>query len=200
MKNRKLIGATATVAVVALVIAGLFAVGSPGTARKLKADQERRNRLSQIHFVLAGHVREEGTLPRSLEEIDEEVLRQSGGGFDARRDPATDEFFEYRRTSLRRYEICANFETSSEDGRTLEFGYPGDLEHDAGRTCFNRRITDQDVDSAPGFFPRGVEPIPPTRIPPAPNPVPPVPNPPEDPPPADPGTRSSSPTPDPSPV
>lgn len=205
MKNRAVVGAVATVAVVALVIAGLFAIGSPATARKFKADQERRNRLSQIHYVLAGHVREEGSLPRSLEEVDEEVLRQSGYGFDTRKDPATGEFFEYRRLGDRRYEVCADFETSSDDNRSQEFGpYPGDLEHEAGRTCFDRRITNQDVDSAPGFFPGGgVEPFPP-KVAPPPSTVRPspdqAPGPTDAPPLGDPGTRSSSPDPSPSPV
>lgn len=197
MKNRAVVGAVATVAVVALVIAGLFAVGSPATARKFKADQERRNRLSQIHFVLAGHVREEGSLPGSLEEVDEEVLRQSGYGFDTRRDPATGEFFEYRRLGDRRYEVCADFETSSDDDRSQEFGpYPGDLEHDAGRTCFERRITAQDVDSAPGFEPFPSRVAPPATI----RPPEPPPEPTDAPKLGDPGTRSSSPDPSPSPV
>lgn len=194
MKNRKVIGAVATVAVVALVIAGLFAVGSPATARKFKADQERRNRLSQMHYVLAGHVREEGTLPGSLDDIDDEVLRQAGYGFDPRRDPATGEFFEYRKLSDRRYEVCADFETSSEDDRAInEFGpYPGDLEHGVGRTCFDRRITDQDVESAPGFVPGpGLEPFPPKVAPPAPVRPPEPPEPPDVPPTGDPGTPSS---------
>jgi len=201
VKNRAVIGAVATVAVVALVIAGLFAVGSPATARKFKADQERRNRLSQIHFVLAGHVREVGSLPRSLAEVDDEVLRQSGSGFDTRKDPATGEFFEFRRLTERRYEVCADFETSSDDDRSQEFGpYPGDLEHQAGRTCFERRITDQDVDSAPGFFPGvGAEPIRP-KEPPTPPSGAPSPGPNDAPPLGDPGTRSSSPDPSPSPV
>lgn len=200
MKNRAVVGAVATVAVVALVIAGLFAVGSPATARKFKADQERRNRLSQIQYVLAGHVREEGSLPRSLKEVDDEVLRQSGYGFDARKDPATGEFFEYRRLGDRRYEVCANFETSSKDNRGQEYGgFPGDLEHEAGRTCFERRITDQDIQSAPGFDVEGLPlPVPP-KIAPRP-PARPAPGPADAPKLGDPGTRSSSPDPSPSPV
>jgi hypothetical protein len=206
VKNRTVVGAVATVAVVALVIAGLFAIGSPSTARKFKADQERRNRLGQIHYVLAGQVREEGSLPESLDEIDDEVLRQGGYGFDVRKDPATGELFEYRRLADRRYEVCADFETSSEDGRAQEFGpYPGDLEeHEAGRTCFDRRITNQDVDSAPGFFPGdGVEPFPPKVAPPSSTDRPtaePPPEPTDAPRLGDPGTRSSSPDPSPSPV
>lgn len=162
MNNRKVIGALATAVVVALVVAGLFAIGSPATARKYKADQERRIRLDQIHYVLSAHVREEGTLPRSLEEMDAELLRQVGYGGDARKDPESGEFFDYTRRSDREYEVCANFETESDDRRSSDFGgYPGGFNHEAERTCFERQITEQDIGSAPGFgigepFPRPV--------------------------------------------
>lgn len=158
MKNRALIGALATALVTGLVVAGLLAIGSPATARKFKADQERRSRLTQIHYVLSGHVRQEGSLPASLEGIDDEVLRQSGYGYDPREDPDTGEPFEYRKLSNREYEICATFHSASDDRRAQEFGaYPGDVSHKAGRNCFNREITDTDVESAivPGF-PEGI--------------------------------------------
>jgi len=153
VKNRAVVGTLAAVVVAGLVVAGLFAVGSPATARKFKADQERRNRLSQLHFVLASHVRSEGTLPGSLEDVQEELLRRSGFGFDARRDPETGELFEYRREGDRRYEVCAVFHMSSDDRRSRDFGpFPGDVTHEPGRNCYNRTLTDQDVDGAPDFF------------------------------------------------
>jgi hypothetical protein len=168
VKNRKVIGALATAVVVALVVAGLFAIGSPATARKYKADQERRIRMEQIHYVLSAHVREEGALPRSLEEIDEQSLMHAGYGGDVRRDPESGEFFDYTRESDREYEICADFETDSDDRRSQDFGgFPGGFDHEAERTCFEREITDQDVESSPDFgigepFPR---PIPPKPVP-----------------------------------
>ena len=214
MRNRALIGGLATAVVVALVVAGLFAIGSPATARKFKADQERRNRLGQIHYVLSGTVRDEGSLPRSLEEIENEVLVQVGYGGDVRKDPETGEFFEYRRESNRGYEICATFETSSEDRRGQEFGpYPGDIGHEAGRTCFEREVTDQDVESAPmfGFEEAPSRPLPPKMAPsetarPATEPTSstpvtgPVSGPTDAPALGDPGTRSASPDPSPSSV
>ncbi len=153
MRNRAVVGALATLVVVGLVVAGLFAVGSPATARKFKADQERRNRLSQLHYVLASHVRTEGSLPGSLEDVDEDVLQRAGYGFDARKDPESGEFFEYRRASDRRYEVCANFHLSSDDRRAEDYGpYPGDVTHEPGRNCYNRTVTTQDVESAPEFY------------------------------------------------
>lgn len=154
MKNRAMVGALATVLVVGLVVAGLMAVGSPGTARKFKADQERRNRVSQLHYVLSAQVRQEGALPESLEVVEDEVLRQIGYGSDPREDPETGELFEYRKISDRSYEVCATFHASSNDARAREFGsYPGDRTHSAGRNCFERQVTDQDVESAFSGFP-----------------------------------------------
>jgi hypothetical protein len=111
-------------------------------------DQERRNRISQLNFVLASYVRDEGELPRSLEDVNQELLAQSGYGTDLRRDPETGEPFEYRRLSDREYEVCATFQTSSEDRRSQDFGYPNAVTHKAGRNCFDREISDQDVESA----------------------------------------------------
>lgn len=152
MKNRAVVGSLATALVVALVVAGLFAVGSPATARKLRADEERSNRITQLHFVLASQVRSEGTLPETLAEVDEEAIRRAGYGFDARKDPESDETFEYRKLSDRTYEVCATFHLSSDDRRTEDFGgYPEEISHRAGRNCFERTVTNQDVESAPDF-------------------------------------------------
>lgn len=152
MKNRALVGAVATVFVVGIVVAGLAAIGSPSTAREYRADQERRNRLSQLDYVLASHVKTEGSLPERLEQIDEEALRQAGYGFDARRDPESGDYFEYRRVDDRRYEVCAVFHHASDDRRAQDYGaYPGDISHRPGRNCYNRTITDRDVENAPDF-------------------------------------------------
>lgn len=154
MKNRTVVGVLAIVMVAGLVIAGLVAIGSPTTARNLRADQERRDRLGQLHMVLASHVRIDNALPGSLDEVSDEALRQSFVGFDPRRDPESDDYFEYRTEGDRRYEVCAEFLTSSEDRRAREFGrFPGDVSHEPGRNCYEREITDFDVESAPVFGP-----------------------------------------------
>ncbi len=152
MKNRAVVGGLAALVVVGLVVAGLFAIGSPATARKYKADQERRNRVSQLHYILSSHVRSQGSLPPSLDDVDPEAFVRSGYSSDLRKDPETGEYFDYRRTADRRYEICADFLTSSKDRRAEEYGsYPGDIEHKAGRNCYQRTISEQDVDAAPDF-------------------------------------------------
>jgi hypothetical protein len=152
VKNRAVVGGLATLVVVALVVAGMFAIGSPATARKYKADQERRNRITQLHYVLSSQVRADGSLPASLDDIDPEIFRRAGYTSDVRKDPETGENFGYRRTAERRYEVCAEFETSSDDRQAGEYRpYPGDVEHESGRNCYDRTITNQDVETAPDF-------------------------------------------------
>ena len=172
MKSRAVVGTVATLVVVGLIVAGLFAVGSPATARKLKADQERRNRISQLHFVLASHVRNEDSLPDNLDEVEEAALRQAGSGFDARKDPESGEFFEYRKLSDRRYGICATFRLSSDDRRGESYGpYAGEVSHKAGRKCYERALSDEEIESAPDYLgsPSFPEPEPPPKRIPAPS-------------------------------
>ena len=174
MRNRAVVGVVASLVVVGLIVAGLFAVGSPATARKLRADQERRNRISQLHFVLASHVRNEGSLPEGLDEVEEAALRQAGSGFDARKDPESGEFFEYRELSDRRYRICATFRLPSDDRRGESYGpYAVEVSHKPGRNCYERELTSEEIQSAPDYLgnPALPEREPPLKRVPAPSPV-----------------------------
>ncbi|MEX2586458.1 MAG: hypothetical protein WD602_00495 [Actinomycetota bacterium] len=147
MKNSKLVGIVATVLVAAAVIAGLFAVGSPNTARELRADDQRRQDLTELHFELSQHRINEGSLPDSLEELDS--INRYSRSFDPRRDPETGEFFEYTKLSDSQYEVCAVFNASIDDAE----GYRGfsEIEHDAGRNCYERDAGEGQ--SGSDFFP-----------------------------------------------
>lgn len=152
MRSRTIVGAIATATVITLVVAGLFAAGSPSTARKLKADGERLNRLTQLHYLLAGNVRSRGSLPQTLRQLRAEGPDGFGYGFDPRRDPETQAFFEYRKLSDRRYRVCATFLTSSKDRRSREFSYSGNLRYEPGRNCFSRTVSPDDEVRTPGPY------------------------------------------------
>lgn len=154
MNNSKLVGIIATVLVAALVVAGLFAVGSPGTARQLRADEQRRQDLMELHFELAQYVFDEGSLPDSLEDLN--LFNRYAGSFDPRRDPETGEFYEYTKLSDSEYEVCAVFNTSIDEAQRYP-GYP-EIEHDAGRNCYERDAAEEQLQG--DFFPpRGEFPI-----------------------------------------
>lgn len=157
MNNSKLVGIVATVLVVALVIAGLFAVGSPSTARDLRADQQRRQYLNDLHFELAQQVAAGEEIPESLEDL--EPFDRFGPGYDPRLDPETGELFEYTKLSATEYEVCATFNTSIEEAEGYRFF--GELEHDAGRNCYERDADDPAL--VPEFAPPRVAPIAPTE-------------------------------------
>ncbi len=140
--NAKLLGVVASILVVGLVVAGLFAAGSPSTARKIRADQETENQLNGLQYQLTDHEQRNGSFPRTLAELD------SDGRFKARTDADTP--IEYRRISDGEYEVCAVFLTSSDDPRRSGYYDTGveSFAHEEGRTCFRRKapagVTDFD--------------------------------------------------------
>jgi hypothetical protein len=160
--NRTLVGVVAAVLVAGLVIAGLFAIGSPATARKFKADQRRVERLQDLHRSLLNHFGDEGELPESLADLEPAFWENYGMPNDPRRDPMTGELFEYRLSSGRQYEVCAVFETASNDPRnpTQRYreiprplepdGFEGFYSYERGRNCFDRMITIAEIRS---FYP-----------------------------------------------
>ena len=160
MKNkRSLVVGAAIVAVAGLVIAGLFAVGSPATARKFKADQRRIEQLSELHRMLVNHFVDEGELPATLDALNPTLFEGYGLSIDPRRDPETGELFEFRTLADRQYEVCARFHTSSGDPRNPNQAFRGYrppaeavllgyLEHRPGRNCFKRMLTNSEIGRA----------------------------------------------------
>lgn len=141
--NAKLLGVVASILVTGLVVAGLFAAGSPSTARKIRSDQETENRLNELQYQLTEHERNNGRFPKNLAELDSE-----GPRFKERNDAETP--IEYRRISDGEYEVCAVFLTSSDDPRRSGYYDTGveSFAHEEGRTCFRRKapvdVTDFD--------------------------------------------------------
>lgn len=143
MKPR-ILAIVASVVLGALVIAGLFAVGSPGTARKFEADQARIRRLSELHGLLQNYHSRTGRLPSTLTELEQQEFNFSPE-FDPRSDPETHQFFEYSVQNARTYRVCASFLTSSFDKRKGRYYEDPGYMHDRGRNCFTKTVTAFDV-------------------------------------------------------
>ncbi len=132
--NAKLLGVVATILVCGLVVAGLFAAGSPSTARKIRADQETENRLNGLQYQLTEYERNNGRFPKNLAELGSE-----GSQFKGR--DADETAIEYRRISDGEYEVCAVFLTATNDPRRSGYYDTGteSFAHGEGRTCFRRK-------------------------------------------------------------
>jgi hypothetical protein len=137
-----LLGAT-SIAVLAAVVAGFLALGSPGDERLRQLDQRRIEDLRDIANAVQlyydpAHGR---GLPDSLGTS--EVLRYLNRGM---QDPVTRAPYGYRVLGPKSFELCATFQTAAGDSETYDvdrmWGHP------AGRACF-----EFDVDAEERSYP-----------------------------------------------
>jgi hypothetical protein len=121
------------VAVVAAVVAGLIAVGSPRQARLRALDAERVSDLTSIWGQLKSGRSEGRPLPRTLGEL---AAMPGATAEETFRDPVTHEFYRYRLVDSVTVELCATFATGDSLGR----GAPGLVSrfwgHPRGKHCF----------------------------------------------------------------
>jgi hypothetical protein len=114
--------------------------------------------LVELHRVLLQHFVDQGELPANLTALNPALFEAYGVAIDPRRDPATGKLFEYERLSERQYEVCARFDTSSDDPRNPNqsfsgyrpvppegFLVAGYLEYKSGRNCFKRTLTNSEI-------------------------------------------------------
>jgi hypothetical protein len=128
--------AGATLVIVAAVVAGLIAIGSPALQRKRKLDDQRVADLSSISQYVKYYWEQHKQLPADLAELG----RQPGVRVPS--DPETGAAFEYVITGTNAYRLCANFALDSADQEHRRY-YSGtdDWPHGAGRGCFDRHAT-----------------------------------------------------------
>jgi hypothetical protein len=135
-----------SVAVLAMVVAGFFVIGSPAEQRQLKYDQVRVDDLANIQAEIVEYAVEESMVPESLTEL------EGRPGFELPMDPETEEAYTYNKTGDMTYELCAMFGQESDEDQY--FGRPhvfigdggiyeevfNDWTHSGGYYCFEREI------------------------------------------------------------
>jgi len=127
--------------VVTAVIYGVFLAGSPITQRMLQFDKKRDTDLNQISFAIDEYWARNTKLPEILEDLQDSRYYR----VESLVDPKTKEPYEYTVLEEKRYELCAVFETDSEE-RKASPGVPRMQgmsffgEHGAGRTCFQLEV------------------------------------------------------------
>lgn len=146
--------AAAALGVLASIVLGFAAIGSPATQRSLRFDNERAMHLEQIQWEIINYFQTKEALPESLAELTNDI-----SGFRVPVDPETGVAYEYSVQGSLTFELCATFDLPApEQGAArgmMEASsirpYPGvdnNWDHEAGRTCFMRTI---DPDRYPPF-------------------------------------------------
>lgn len=151
--------------VIAAIVLGFIAVGSPAKQRALRFDSQRVSDLSNIQWRVINYWQQKEKLPGSLTDINDTIA-----GFIVPTDPETKEAYEYSVKAVSgtktvpgglSFELCATFGVSSEDtkgkgayGRggvyptvAYDMSYPSPIggvsdvwDHGKGRACFDRTI------------------------------------------------------------
>lgn len=137
----------ASAAVIAVIITGFFVAGSPFKQRLVRFDQEKTAHLQTVQWQILNFWQQKDELPQSLEQLQDPL-----SGFIVPRDPQTNEPYIYRVTGPLAFEICANFNLSSEETEIgkVRYAYPtppvppevvdANWEHGPGEKCFLRTI------------------------------------------------------------
>ncbi len=145
-KNANLVGIGVLVLALASVVAGFFVIGTPGTIRELRYDEQRVSDLQSIQYQVVNYYQQKGTLPEDLAYLDDPL-----SSFMTPKDPKTGEAYRYAVTDALSFELCASFtrETPDTDGQgaysSRDVAYPSmpmdeNWQHGAGETCFARTI------------------------------------------------------------
>ena len=147
--TRKRVGWIASGIILASIIMGFVIAGTPGQQRAQRFDEQRINDLQNLQNQVLDYWIRKGTLPPGIEELENPL-----SGFTVPRDPDTAMPYEYRQTGDLSFEICAEFQTDSQDKPTFqtryavpkplypigEFGDAQTWHHRIGRACFMRTI------------------------------------------------------------
>lgn len=131
---------------------GFYLAGSPQSQRLVRFDDRRTEDLQWIQGELINYWQRKGKLPYNLDE-----LKNTISGFIPPQDPETGKSYEYAITGDLKFQLCAEFATSTLNGQSQSKGKPisrpaidypaeptsksnSNWQHDAGRYCFDRTI------------------------------------------------------------
>ena len=121
-------------AVLAAVVYGFILVGSPGSQRVLRFDEQRVSNLKNISLAIDSYWVRNEQLPENLEALQDQR-------FFVRSilDPESEEPYDYRVLSQVTYELCAVFVAESSLLPKPSFSDQS-WEHGIGRMCFEREV------------------------------------------------------------
>lgn len=122
----------AVIAVVAIIIGGLFVVDSPRVTKMKQFDQQRAYDLSTINTYILNQYVNNSRMPASLSELNVKAL-----------DPETKQAYEYTTDGKKSYQLCATFSLAAQfdDSETQPMQLDEWFSHGAGRQCFTRDVS-----------------------------------------------------------
>lgn len=133
-----MVGAGVGALAIMTIIAGFLLIGSPSHLRELRYDNQRVSDLENLQMQIISYWQREHSLPVGLGSLDDPLA-----GYHVPVDPSTGASYEYAKTGVASFMLCATFSTPSQG---VSKPYPGsvvpeqDFMHAAGRTCFTRTI------------------------------------------------------------
>ena len=133
-------------AIVIIVVIGIFVAGSPFKQRLVRFDQQKVNDLQTIQGQIVNYWMQKERIPTTLGD-----LRDNISGFMPPLDPQSGAEYGYRTTGNLSFELCAEFNFSSEESKigaatrpyAVPVGFKGaedNWNHGAGKVCFPRTI------------------------------------------------------------
>ncbi len=145
MKSETLSRALPLISIVivgAVVVWAFTLVGSPTFNRKLASDKNRIEHLGILVRGIEQFYEEQKELPNELNQLTK--LKIWYGEKPSNLDPATGKAYEYRKIDSYTYEVCAEFELTSEQAEIDKSRYSArddDVwKHVVGRHCFKHDI------------------------------------------------------------
>lgn len=144
----KIVGFIAIGVIIASIIVGFVASGSPFRVRLERLDERRLGDLQSIqNQIVSVYWQSKGALPVALSNLEDSI-----SGFVVPTDPETRQSYEYAIKGERSFKLCATFDleggTSQGSIEVIPYGVYGKTmnsswTHDAGRVCFDRTIDPQ---------------------------------------------------------
>ena len=127
-------------AALVVVIWGFVVAGSPFEARLVRFDNQRVSDLQGIQSQTVYFWQQKDKLPQSLTDLTDNI-----SGFKAPNDPESIQPYEYKTTGSLSFELCANFDLSSDDSQAniakpIGLDRNDNWNHGAGKVCFERNI------------------------------------------------------------
>ncbi len=143
---RKVWAAGSAVVILACIIWGFSVLGSPRTQQLLKYDAQKVSDLQNIQNAIQNFYSKKGTLPKDFAELS--TLNYYINKIDSQ----TQKPYEYAKTGVTTYNLCAEFNKESNDKNNINIYSLKSWSHPAGYYCFSENIN-SNIYSKPVVYP-----------------------------------------------